>query len=156
MFIINYLFALLAFVIIYLAERLFLFWTKKKGIWPLISINLLIDAIAYSAFELVLLGILHLLFKKVNTYNLLFLDLFVYIFLHVLRPHQIFNSIKSKEKFSIKKNHIFGASLFVAIILECFVFNAKAYSNNKEHLNFKTLLVKRLLLMAKLKAIKSL
>ena len=144
MFIINYLFALLAFVIIYLAERLLLFWTKKKGIWPLISINLLIDAIAYSAFELVLLGILHLLFKKVNTYNLLFLDLFVYIFLHVLRPHQIFNSIKNKERFSIKKNHIFGASLFVAIILECFVFNAKAYSSNKETFKFQNFISEKI------------
>ena len=137
MFILNYLFALVIFVIIYLAERLVLFWMKKKAIWPLVDFNLLIDSIFYSGLTLLLLGILHLVFKKVNTINLLWLDAFIYIFVHILKPHVVFNGIKNKEKFSIKRNHILGASLFVVILLECFVFNANAYSDNKETYAYK-------------------
>ena len=137
MFFLNYLFALVIFVVIYLAERLVLFWFKKKAIWPLVDLNLLIDSIFYSGLTLLLLGILHLVFKKVNTINLLWLDAFIYIFVHILKPHAIFASIKNKEKFAIKRNHILGASLFVIILLECFVFNASAYSDNKETYAYK-------------------
>ena len=132
MFLLNYLFALVAFVIIYLAERLILFWFKKKEIWPLVDFNLLKDAIAYSVLSLILLGILHIVFKKINTINLLWLDAFIYIFIHLIKPHQIFNIIKNKENFSIKKNHLLGASLLVVVLLECFLFNSNAYSDNKE------------------------
>ena len=137
MFILNYLFALVLFVVIYLAERLVLFWLKKKAIWPLVDFNLLIDAIAYSVLSLILLGILHLVFKKVNTINLLWLDAFVYIFIHIIKPHAIFALIKNKEPFKVKRNYVLGVSLFVAIILECFVFNANAYSDNKETYAYK-------------------
>ena len=132
MFFLNYLFALVIFVVIYLAERLVLFWFKKKAIWPLVDSNLLIDSIVYSGFTLLLLGIIHLVFKKVNTINLLWLDAFVYIIIHVIKPSNIVNTIKNKEKLSVKRNHILGASLFVVMLLECFVFNANAYSDNKE------------------------
>ena len=137
MFFLNYLFALVIFVVIYLAERLILFWFKKKAIWPLVDSNLLIDSIVYSGFTLLLLGIIHLVFKKVNTINLLWLDAFVYIIIHVIKPSNIVNTIKNKEKFSVKRNHILGASLFVMMLLECFVFNANAYSDNKETFKYQ-------------------
>ena len=137
MFFLNYLFALVIFVVIYLAERLILFWLKKKAIWPLGDFNLLIDSIVYSGFTLLLLGIIHLVFKKVNTINLLWLDAFVYIIIHVIKPSNIVNIIKSKEKFAIKRNHILGASLFIVMLLECFVFNANAYSDHKETFKYQ-------------------
>ena len=71
MFFINYLLALALFVIIYLATRLVLFWRKKKAIWPLTDINLLIRAITYSVITLLLLGILHIVFRKINTIKIL-------------------------------------------------------------------------------------
>ena len=137
MFFLNYLFALVIFVVTYLAERLILFWFKKKDIWPLVDFNLLIDSIVYSVFTLLLLGIIHLVFKKVNTINLLWLDAFVYIVIHVIKPSNIVNIIKSKEKFAIKRNHILGASLFIVMLLECFVFNANAYSDHKETFKYQ-------------------
>ena len=137
MFIVNYLFALLAFTVIYLAERLVLFWLKKKAIWPLVDYRLLVAAIAYSGITLILLGILHIVFKKVHTINLLWLDTFIYIFVHVVKPGQIYLDIKNKEKLAVKKNHIFGATFFVFILLECFLFNAKAYSGNKETVSYQ-------------------
>lgn len=136
MFFINYLLALLLFVIIYLTSRLVIFWVKKKPLWPLVDIPLLIRGITYSAITLILLGILHIVFKRVNTINLLWLDAFIYIFTIIIKPEQIFNSIKSKEKYTLKKNHLLGASLFVAILLECFLFNANAYSGKKETTTF--------------------
>lgn len=132
MFFINYLLALTLFVIIYLATRLVLFWSKKKAIWPIVDIDLLIRAIAYSGITLLLLGILHIVFRKINTINLLWLDASIYIFLAVIKPEQIFNLIKNKEKYVPKKNHLLGGALFIFILLECFVFNAKAYSSNKD------------------------
>ena len=132
MFIVNYLFALLAFAIIYLAERLILFWFKKKAIWSLVDFNLLKDAVVYSVLSLLLLGILHIVFRKVNTLNLLWIDAFLYIFVHLIKPHQIFNSIRNKEKLSFKGHHFLGGTLFVLMLLECFAFNANAYSDNKE------------------------
>lgn len=132
MFFINYLLALTLFVIIYLATRLVLFWSKKKAIWPIVDFNLLIRAITYSGLTLLLLGILHLVFRKINTINLLWLDAFIYIFLGVIKPEQIFIFIKNKEKYVPKKNHFLGGAFFVFILLECFVFNAKAYSSNKD------------------------
>ena len=132
MFFINYLLALALFVIIFLATRLVLFWRKKKAIWPLTNINLLIRAITYSGLTLLLLGILHIVFKKINIINLLWLDASIYIFLAIIKPEQIFNLIKNKEKYVPKKNHFLGGAFFVFILLECFVFNAKGYSANKE------------------------
>ena len=132
MFFLNYLFALIAFVIIYLAERLVLFWLKKKTIWPLVDFALLKDAIAYSVLSLLLLGVLHIVFRKVNTINFLWLDAFIYIFIHLIKPYQIIDSIKNKEKISLKKNHFLGLSLLLVILLECFAFNADAYSDNKQ------------------------
>ena len=137
MFILNYLFALIAFVIIYLGERLVLFWMKKKAIWSLVDLNLLIDSIFYSGLTLLLLGILHIVFRKINTVNLLWLDVFVYIFVHIIKPSKIFELIKNKEKYKVSSNHILGAGLFIAIILECFVFNANAYSDNKDTYAYK-------------------
>ena len=137
MFILNYLFALIAFVVIYLGERLVLFWMKKKAIWPLVDMPLLIDAIVYSGLTLLLLGILHIVFRKINTVNLLWLDVFVYIFIHIIKPSKIFELIKNKEKYKVNSNHILGAGLFIAIILECFVFNANAYSDNKDTYAYK-------------------
>ena len=132
MYIINYLLALLAFVIIYLAERLVLFWFKKKPIWPRIDYFALINGIVYSALTLILLGILHIIFRKINFINLLWLDAFIYIFVSLMKPHQLYAVLRKKDTFSLKKNHILGASLFIFIMLECFVFNANAYSSNKE------------------------
>ena len=132
MFFINYLLALSLYVVIYLATRLVLFWLKKKPIWPLVDLNLLIRSIAYSGITLLLLGILHIVFKKINIVNLLWLDAFIYIFIVIIKPEQIFNIIKNKEKYSIKKNHLLGGTLFVFILLECFLFNAQSYSGNKD------------------------
>ena len=136
MFFINYLLALALFIVIYISIRLVLFWFKKRAIWPLFDIDLLIRAITYSAITLLLLGILHIVFKKINTINLLWLDAFIYIFLAFIKPEQIFNLIKNKEKYVLKKSHLLGASLFVAILLECFLFNATAYSGNKDTFTF--------------------
>ena len=137
MFFLNYLLALLLFVIIYLSIRLVLFWFKKNPIWPLIDWNLLINAIAYSGLTLIMLGIMHLVFKRINTINLLWLDAFIYIFIALIKPDQIYALIKNKEKYQVKKNHLLGASLFIVILLECFAFNANAYSNNKETFTYQ-------------------
>ena len=137
MIFINYLLALVLFALIYLGVRLVRFWLKKEPIWPLLSWNLLINGIAYSVLTLVLLGVLHLVFKKINTINLLWLDAFIYIFVALIKPDQIFNQIKNKEKYHLKKNHLLGASLFIFILLECFAFNASAYSSNKETFTYQ-------------------
>ena len=137
MIFINYLLALVLFALIYLGVRLVRFWLKKEPIWPLLSWNLLINGIAYSVLTLVLLGVLHLVFKKINTINLLWLDAFIYIFIALIKPDQIFNQIKNKEKYHLKKNHLLGVSLFIFVLLECFAFNASAYSSNKETFTYQ-------------------
>ena len=139
MFFLNYLFALLLFIIIYLIERLLLFWFKKKAIWPLIDFNVSIRAIAYSGFSLILLGILHLVFKKINTINLLWLDTTIYLLILLIKPYEILKVIKSKEKKNpFQKKYALGGCLFILLMLECFAFNTKAYSSNKETYSYQT------------------
>ena len=85
MIFLNYLLAVLLFVVIYLAHRLVLFWFKKKPICPLVSFDLLIDAITYTVLVVVLLGILHLVFKKIQPINLLWLDTGLYVLTNILK-----------------------------------------------------------------------
>ena len=133
MIFINYLLALSLFVVIYLAQRLVLFWAKKKPIWPLVNYDLLKDAITYTVLVIVLLGILHILFKKIGIINLLWLDAFLYIFVSIIKPHKIYSIFKNKEKPNLlQKKYIVGGFLGLILLLECFVFNAEAYSKNKE------------------------
>ena len=133
----NYLLALFLFVVIYLVTRLILFWFKKKPIWPLFSFNLLIDAITYTALVIVLLGILHLVFKKIQPINLLWLDAGLYILVSILKPHKIFYVFKNKEKPNIlQKKYLLGGALGLILLLECFMFNATAYSENKQTKSF--------------------
>ena len=132
MLIIHYLLAVLAFVIIYLAERLILFWLKKKAIWPLIDYHLLVDAITYTVLFIILISVLHIVYKKINTINLLWLDASIYLFIRLIKPGHIFFSIKNKEPLKLKNNHLLGSAIFIVILLECFVFNSKASTENKE------------------------
>ena len=140
MIFLNFLFAVLAFAVIYLAERLIAFWVKKKPIWPLVSYDLLIDAITYTIFAFLLIGILHIVFKKVQTINLLFLDASIYLLIRLVKPHHVFAVFKNKEKKNVlRKRYFLSASLFVILMLECFAFNADAYNGNKdvrEYTNF--------------------
>ena len=129
----NYLLALLLFVVIYLAQRLVLFWAKKKPIWPLVDYNLLIDGIAYTTIVIVLIGVLHIVFKKIQPINLLWLDASLYILISIIKPHKIFYVFKNKEKVNLlQKKYIVGGFLGLVLLLECFLFNAGAYSSNKE------------------------
>ena len=138
MIFLNYLLAVLLFVVIYLGHRLILFWFKKKPIWPLVSFDLLIDAITYTVLVVVLLGILHLVFKKIQPINLLWLDTGLYVSVNVLKPREIYKVIKNKEKPNIlKKKYLLGGALGLILLLECFVFNASAYSENKQTKSFK-------------------
>ena len=133
MLFLNYLFALLLFVVIYLAQRLVLFWTKKKPIWPLVDYNLLIDGIAYTILVIVLIGILHIAFKKIQSINLLWLDAGLYILISIIKSHKIFSVFKNKEKPNLfQKKYLVGGFLGLILLLECFLFNAGAYSSNKE------------------------
>ena len=133
MIFLNYLLALSLFVVIYLAQRLVLFWAKKKPIWPLVSYDLLTDGIAYTALVIVLLGILHIIFKKIQPINLLWLDTFLYVLVATIKPHKIYSVFKNKEKPNLlQKKYIVGGFLGLILLLECFLFNAGAYSSNKE------------------------
>ena len=133
MILLNYLLAVLLFVVIYLAQRLVLFWFKKKPIWPLVSYDLLIDSIVYTGLVIVLLGILHIVFRKVQPINLLWLDAGLYILVAILKPHKIYAVIKNKEKPNIlQKKYLLGGALGLILLLECFLFNATAYSDNKQ------------------------
>ena len=133
MIFLNFLFAILIFVIIYLIEKLLVFLFKKKPFWPLFNYDLLIDAIAYTVLSFLLITIIHLVFKKINPFNLLWLDVSIYLFIKLIKPHHIFLLFKNKEKKSILQKHYFlGGSLLLLLLLECFVFNSQAYSQNKE------------------------
>ena len=138
MLIINYLIALAIFAIIYFLERLFLLWFKKRPLWPLISFDLLKDGIFYSFISLILLLILHLVFKKIDMVSLLWLDASLYLFNKLIKPHYWFNTIKNKEKIDVTKNHVLGGAIFLFILLECFAFNAPAYSSNKETYSYQS------------------
>ena len=144
MLIIHYLLAVLAFVVIYLAERLILFWLKKKEIWPLIDYRLLVDGITYTVIFIVLIGVLHITFKKINTINLLWLDASIYLFVRLIRPGYLFFVIKNKEKFKLENNHLLGASILVVILLECFVFNSKASRQEKEVYEYQSFITESL------------
>ena len=133
MILLNYLFAIVLFVVIYLAQRLVLFWFKKKEIWPLFDKEVLIDFITYVVLVLVILGVIHLVFKKVQVINLLWLDASLYILVSIIKPHKIFFILKNKEPKNIKqKKYLLGGALGLLILLECFIFNASAYSGNKQ------------------------
>lgn len=133
MILVNYLIAILVFVVIYLCERLILFWRKKKAIWPLVDFDLLVSAITYTVLSFLIIGILHIVFKKVQTFNLLWLDISLYIFIKLLNPYHVFTVFKNKEKKNILQKHYFlSASLFLIVLLECFAFNHQAYSDNKD------------------------
>ena len=138
MILLNFLFAILVFVVLYALERLVLLWFEKKPLLPIFSYDLLVDAIAYTVLIFLLISIIHLIFKKVDTIGLIWLDVAVYILVKFIKPSVIFFNIKNKEKIQIK-NHLLGISFLVVILLECFVFNAKAYSDNRdttEYTNF--------------------
>ena len=137
MILIDYLFALLIFTIIYLSERLVLFWRKKKPIWPFFDKDLLVDFIVYYVLCLLWISILHLVFKKTQSLNLIWLDISLYVLLRLFKPHEIYSSIKNKEKISVKKKTYFlGLSLFVILLVESFAFNASAYSDKKQTFKF--------------------
>ena len=119
MIFLNFLFAILLFVIIYLIEKLLVFLFKKKPFWPLFNYDLLIDAIAYTVLSFLLMTIIHLVFKKINSFNLLWLDASIYLFVRLIKPHHIFLLFKNKEKESILQKHYFlGGSLLLLLLLE--------------------------------------
>ena len=80
MLIVNILLALLTFIIIFLLEKLALFLLKKEKLWPLFSYNLLVNATSYTILALLLIGVLHIVFKKVDTISLIWLDIALYFF----------------------------------------------------------------------------
>ena len=146
MLIINYLLALAVFAVIYLVERLFLLWFKKKPLWPCLSFDLLKDAVFYSALSFLLFLILHLVFKKIDMVSLLWLDASLYLLTRLIKPHYWFNTFKNKENVEVKKNHILGAAVFLFILLECFAFNASAYSSNKETYTYQSFISEGIIL----------
>ena len=128
----NYLIAILVFVVIYLFEKLILLWIKKKPLLPLVSWALLVDAIAYTSLSFLLIGVIHLVFKKVDAIGLIWLDIATYFLVKIIKPSVIFFGIKNKDKIVFNKQHILGISFLVVMLLECFAFNYQAYSGNKE------------------------
>ena len=135
----NFLIAILVFVVFYLLEKLVLLWIKKKPLLPIVSYALLVDAIAYTCLSFLLIGIIHLVFKKIDAIGLIWLDVAIYFLIKVVKPSAIFSGIKNKDKFSFNKHHALGISFLTIMLLECFVFNAQAYSGNKdvtEYTNF--------------------
>ena len=132
MILFDYLLALSLYVIIYLITRALLHLFKKKSFWPLFSFRLLVNAITYTALVILFIGVLHIIFKKIDSLYLIGFDATLYLIVELINPYKIWKSIKNKEKVEIKRNHYLGASILVALLLECFLFNAKAYSQNKE------------------------
>ena len=137
MIFLDFLFAILIFIIIYLIERLIAFIFKKKALWPLISFNLLKDATTYTVLSFLLIIILHLIFKKINSFNLLWLDAFIYLFIRLIKPHHIYFLFKNKEKESLlQKRYFLSGSLLLILLLECFLFNSQAYGQNREVIEY--------------------
>ena len=132
----NYLIAVLIFVVIYLIERLVLLWIKKKPLLPLVSWSLLVDAIAYTVLTFLLIGVIHLAFKKIDAIGLVFLDISLYFFIKVVKPADIFFAVKHKEKVEMNSHHFLGIGFIAIVLLECFVFNLNAYSGNKDTYQF--------------------
>ena len=131
----NYLIAVLTFVVLYLFEKLVLLWLKKKPL-PIVSYSLLVDAITYTALSFLLIGIIHLVFKKVDAIGLVWLDIALYFLIKLVKPSNIFFSVKNKEKVQVNRKHIMGASFLVVMLLECFLFNAPAYSDTKDTVKY--------------------
>ena len=132
----NYLIAVLTFVVLYLFEKLFLLWIKKKPLLPIVSYHLLVDAITYTALSLLLIGIIHIVFKKVDAIGLVWLDIALYFFIKIVKPSVIFFAFKNKEGFKIKRNHILGMGFITLMLVECFAFNYQAYSGNKDTVQY--------------------
>ena len=128
----NYLISILIFAVLYIFEKLFLLWLKKKPLLPIVSYSLLVDAIAYTALAFLLIGIIHIVFKKVDNLSLIWLDITFYFLIKLVKPSVIFFGIKKKEKVQFTGKHILASSFLLVILLECFLFNAKAYSGNKD------------------------
>ena len=136
MFVFNCLIAILLFVVIYLLERLILLWLKKKPLWSIIGYDLLVDAIAYTALTFLLIGVIHIAFKKIDAIGLIWLDISLYLLIKLIKPAKIFFAIKHKEKVGINSHHYLGIGFIAVILLECFVFNMQAYSGNKDTVKF--------------------
>ena len=96
MVVINFLIAIATFVILYLLERLFSLWLRKKPFWPLLSWSLLVDAIAYTVLFFLLIGIIHIVFKKVDVIGLIGLDLAIYFLIQIVNPSKIYFALKNK------------------------------------------------------------
>ena len=132
----NLLIAVISFVVIYLFERLVLLWWKKKPLLPIVSYALLVDAIAYTLLSFLLIGIIHIVFKKVDAIGLIWLDIAIYLLIKFIKPSVIFFCTRSKEKVQMNKKHILGMSFLIVILLECFLLNNQAYSGNKNTVNY--------------------
>ena len=132
----NYLITIVTFVILYLFEKLVLLWLKKKPLLPIVNYSLLVDAIIYTALSFLLIGIIHIVFKKVDAIGLIWLDIAFYFLVKLIRPSVLFFNIKNKEKVHLDGKHILGASFLVVMLLECFLFNAPAYSDNKDIMKY--------------------
>lgn len=127
----NYSIAILVFVVIYLMERLVLLWIKKKPLLSIVSYALLVDAIAYTCLSFLIIGVIHIVFKKIDAISLIWLDIALYFLIKLVKPSAIFFGIKNKEKIKFNKHHALGISFLAVMLLECFAFNANAYSGNK-------------------------
>ena len=128
----NYLIAVLIFAVFFLIEKLILLWFKKKPLLPVVSYALLVDAIGYTCLSFLLIGVIHLVFKKIDAIGLIWLDIAIYLLTRITKPSVIFFSIKNKEKIGFNNNHALGISFLTILLFECFVFNMQAYSGNKD------------------------
>ncbi len=127
----NFLIAILVFVVFYLLEKLALLWIKRKPLLPLVSYALLVDAIAYTALSFLLIGIIHIIFKKIDAIGLVWLDIAICLLIKLIKPSVIFFGIRNKENIELNNQQALGISFLAVILLECFVFNNQAYSGNK-------------------------
>ena len=135
----NYLIAVLTFVVLYLFEKLILLWREKKPLLPLVSWALLVDAIAYTVLSFLLIGIIHIVFKKIDAIGFVWLDIALYFLIKITKPSVIFFSIKNKENIQFNNKHILGIGFLVIVLLECFAFNNQAYSGNKNTVQYTNL-----------------
>ena len=128
----NYLIAILIFALLYMLERLFLLWLKKKPLLPIVSYHLLVDAIIYTVLTFLLIGIIYVVFKKVDNFSVIWLDFGFYYLIKLIKPSSIFFKLRNKEDVQFNRKYILGSCFLITILLECFLFNTKAYSDNKE------------------------
>ena len=139
MLIIDYLFAILIFAIIYLTERLIAFWRKKKPIWPFFDNDFLLSFLAYFTLSLIWLALLFVIFPKTKSFNLLWVDVCIYLIVRLFNPNEIYELASHKEKISLKKKRYFlGLSLFIILLIESFAFNYQAYSDNKSTFKYES------------------